>query len=83
MTTTNLTLYRSLVMLGVPETDAASAATVDAADLATKMDIERLRLEIKELEVGLAWKIGTLMVGSMVGLTGIFALIVGWMVRHP
>jgi len=80
MTTTNLPLYQILIRLGatIPEAEAAVAASaVDVAVLATKLD---LRVALAEFEARLAWKIGALIVGAMVSMTGIFALIVGWMV---
>ena len=78
MSMTNLALYRLLVHLGAPEVDAAAASTVDPAMLATLVT----KQDLAEFEARLAWKIGALIVGAMVSMTGIFAVIVGWLVRH-
>jgi hypothetical protein len=66
-------LYEVLRKLGTSDVDAraASRAVLDENRLATKQDLA-------ELEARLAWKIGTAIVGSMVSMTGIFAIIVGW-----
>ena len=66
-------LYEVLRKLGASDVEAraASRAVLDENRLATKQDLA-------ELEARLAWKIGTAIVGSMVSMTGIFAIIVGW-----
>jgi hypothetical protein len=77
VTTTNLPLYRILVKSGATEAEAeAAAVSFDPLELATKRDLA-------EFESRLAWKIGGLIVGAMVSMTGIFALIVGWLTRQP
>ncbi len=88
MTTTNLPLYRFMVQHGASEKDAEAAAiSFDPLELATKGDLQELNLglrrDLAELEARLAWKIGGLVVGAMVSTTGLFALIVGWLVKHP
>jgi hypothetical protein len=87
MTTINLPLYRFLVDHGATEDQAEAAASFDVSALATKGDLQDLRLATKAdllaFEARLGWRIGTLVVSSLVSLTAIFALIVGWMVRHP
>lgn len=77
MTTSNLTLYRLLVKFGASEGEAEQAATLDATTVATKADIADLKTQLAALEASLAWKI----VGAMVGLAGIFALIVRWIAK--
>jgi N-formylglutamate amidohydrolase len=69
-------LYDVLRKLGASNDDAraASRAVLDENRLATKQDLA-------ELEARLAWKIGTAIIGSMVSMTGIFAIIVGWIQR--
>jgi N-formylglutamate amidohydrolase len=69
-------LYEVLRKLGANDVDARAAAraVLDENRLATKQDLA-------ELEARLAWKIGTAIVGSMVSMTGIFAIIVGWIQR--
>jgi hypothetical protein len=78
MTTTSLPLYRLLMKLGANEAEAESAAALDASMLATKSDIAELKTLIAAMEAGIAWKI----VGAMVSLTGIFAVIVAWLVKR-
>jgi len=80
MITSNLALYKLLVSFGADEKQAEIAAATDTSDLATKQD---LALAFAQFEARLAWKIGALIVGAMVSMTGIFAVIVGWLVRHP
>lgn len=85
MTSTNLTLYRLLVKFGASEADAEAAVAVDLSALATKQDLllatTDLQKQIIDLERQLAWKIGGLIIGAMVSMTGLFALIVAWMTR--
>jgi hypothetical protein len=75
------------MMVELPES-AAHVATDPLRELtiATKAEINDLRLATKsdlaEFESRLAWKIGGTLVGAMVSLTGVFALIVGWPVKH-
>jgi hypothetical protein len=83
----NMTLYRLLVRGGpATEQEAEQAARVEATSLATKGDVDALgaalKTQIAELEGRLAWKVGSLVIGALVALTGIFALIVGWMVTR-
>lgn len=80
MSTVNMPLYRLLIKLGAVDAEAETAASFDASGLATKQDITTA---LAEFEARLAWKIGTLIVGAMVSMTGIFAIIVGWLVRRP
>jgi hypothetical protein len=54
--------------------EAPAADVVDAATVATKADL-------LALEAALAWKIGAIVIGAMVSLTGIFAAIVRWLVK--
>ena len=75
---TNLALYQILVNLGASKAEAEAASKVDVSTLATKQD---LTSALAEFEARLAWKIGGLIVGGIVSMTGIFAIIVGWMVR--
>lgn len=76
-------LYRALRQAGVDEATAEAAArAVWQPELpATKTDVANLRAELSALEARLAWKIGAVVVGAMVAMTGIFATIVGWMTR--
>lgn len=77
MTTTNLPLYRFMVKLGATEQEAeAASVSFDPLQLVTKRDLA-------EFEARLAWKMGGVIIGAMVSMTGIFALIVGWLVKHP
>lgn len=78
----NMALYRVLVKHNLAtEAEAEQAAALDATDLATRADLFAVKTELQAtilaLEARLAWKV----VGAMVGLAGIFALIVGWMNR--
>ena len=50
----------------------AEAAFI-STDLVTKKD---LTIALKELEINLAWKIGTLTITSLLGATAIFSAIV-------
>jgi hypothetical protein len=72
----NLTLYRVLVKLGAPDTEAASAATLDTATLATAAQLGAVREDlaaVKESVTSLRW---------MFGITWTFlALILGVVVQ--
>jgi hypothetical protein len=70
----NMHLYRLLLKIGANESEAENAARLDASDLVTKADLAAF-------EARLAWTIGAINAGSMVALTAIFALIVGWLQR--
>lgn len=73
--TTNLALYRFMVEHGAtPQEAEAAAISFDPLELVTRRDLA-------EFESRLAWKIGALIIGAMVSMTGIFAIIVGWLVH--
>ncbi len=77
MTTTNLPLYRFLLQHGASEKDAEAASiSFDPLELVTKRDLA-------EFEARLAWKIGGIVVGALVSMTGLFTVIVNWLVKHP
>jgi len=77
MTVTNLPLYQLLTKFGATPDEAAAAVKFDTSALATKHDIAELKILIAESQNAIAWKV----IGAMVSLTGMFALIVGWMTR--
>lgn len=78
-----MSIYSELLRIGMPETEASAIAeavqTFHAEGLVTKQYFD---LKLAQFESRLAWRIGTLIVTAMVGLTGIFALIVGWLVTR-
>lgn len=95
---TNLALYRVLHQLGVDDINAEAASSLDVSELATKQDLQTglqalkadvqadllgLKMDMLNMETRLAWKVGGLVVTSMLGMTGLFALIVKWMVAGP
>lgn len=79
MTTNNLALYRLLMKFGASAEEAESAAAVDVSALATKAD---LHIALAEFEARLAWKIGGLIVGALISMTGLFAIIVNWVIKR-
>lgn len=66
----NMTLYRLLHKMGATEEEAEEAARLDASDLVTKHD---LKLAIAELKADLQ----KVIIQAMLGVTAIFAFIVG------
>lgn len=62
----NMALYRFLVKHGADEPEAEAAARIDTSDLATKADILELRAELQKF-----------IIQAMLGMTAIFAMIVG------
>jgi len=78
-TLTNHALYRWMTSKGATDAEAAAASSIDVSSLATKADLNelalRLELRMAEMESRLGWKI----VGTLMGMTGIFGLFVGWM----
>jgi len=64
----NMTLYRLLLKTGASEPDAEAAAQVDKADLVTNLELAMAQLKVDLQRVILQ---------AMVGMTAIFAIIVG------
>jgi hypothetical protein len=73
VTTTNLALYRVLVKLGAPDTEAEDAATLDPSALATKADLAELRSATKADLAELKAELTKTMVTIMIAMTAIFA----------
>lgn len=66
----NMALYRLLVKVGASEAEAEEAARFDASELATKAD---LQIALAELKADLQ----KFIIQAMLGMTAIFAIIVG------
>jgi hypothetical protein len=66
-----MSVYSELVRVGIHDHEAGQIVeSIQRNDnLATKLDL-------KELEAALAWKIGTLIIGALLGATAIFATVV-------
>lgn len=82
-----MSVYTDLLKAGVADESARSIANVvNEGGTVTRqyldLKVSELDARLAALEARLAWKVGSLIVGAMVGLTGIFALIVGWMVTR-
>lgn len=60
---------------GATDAEAEQAVVLDTSTLATKQDLAAF-------EARLAWRIGGMIIGAMLSMTGIFAVIVGWLVRR-
>jgi len=69
----NMTLYRLLTKMGASDAEAEEAARIDASELATKADILALKTDLAELKADLQ----KVIIQSMLGMTAIFAFIVG------
>jgi hypothetical protein len=84
MTTLNQELYEALIAAGAPDDTAKRAAANvlsrdDLNQLATKLDIADLKTTLAELKAEIQAMLNRqlqVMAGLMVGLTGIFAVIV-------
>jgi hypothetical protein len=84
MTTINQELYEALIAAGAPDDAAKRAATNvlsrdDLNQLATKLDIADLKTTLAEFKAEIQAMLNRqlqVMAGLMVGLTGIFAVIV-------
>lgn len=61
-----MTLYRLLLKLGAEEAKAEEAARADTSNLATKADLLELKADLQRF-----------IVQTMLGMTAIFAIIVG------
>jgi hypothetical protein len=77
MSGSNLTLYRVLVKLGVSDSDAESAATLDTATLATaaqlgtvREDLAAVKADVNSLKwmFGITWTFLALILGVVVQL---------------
>lgn len=79
---TQVEVYRDLRAAGIEERTAELLATVadQHAQLATRADLERVRLELlnamAELKADLTWRVGATTVGALTALTAIFSAIV-------
>lgn len=86
MTTIVSELYEALKAAGVNDDHARAAARAvmaaeDKEALATRADLRELRLEVQRDIEALKAELTRWVLGAMVSLTGIFALVVAWLVK--
>jgi hypothetical protein len=69
----NMALYRLLLKVGASEAEAEQAAQFDASELATKADLLALKTDLLKVQADLQ----KFIIQAMLGMTAIFAIIVG------